>query len=395
MCFVRALLGLSLGLGVAACAHPSRLDPAPAAFASKGAFRGIQNARFYLDKDSSLLAAEGRRSVEREQVYLQRSGHAGPLPTAHYLALSGGGDDGAFGAGLLVGWTANGTRPNFKLVTGISTGALGAPFAFLGPEYDQGLTEVYTKITQADIFTKRPMIAAVTNDAVADTAPLYETISRYLDERMLQRIAQEYDNGRLLLIATTDLDLGKPVIWNIGAIAKSGDQNSLEIVRRVLIASASIPGVFPPVMLDIQADGQDYQEMHVDGGAIAQAFLYPPTIGVRRDGLPQRRRVAYIVRNGRLSAPPETVQRQTLSIAKRAVATLIASNGIGDMYRIYATTKRDGVNFNLAYIDADFREEYVGPFDQTYMGKLFEYGRVQALAGYRWKKGPPGMGGAL
>ena len=389
-----AAFALSLGWGVAACAYPGRLDPAPEAAASKGAFHGIANARFYGDKDAALMAAEGVRALEREQAYLRRSGHPGPLPTANYLALSGGGDDGAFGAGVLVGWTAHGTRPNFKLVTGISTGALGAPFAFLGPEYDAALAEVYTKTTQADVFTKRLIIAAVTDDALTDTAPLYQTISRYLDDRMLRRIGQEYDKGRLLLIATTDLDLGKPVIWNIGAIAKSGDPNSLELVKNILVASASIPGVFPPVMFDVQADGQSFQEMHVDGGATAQAFLYPPTVMVRRIGGLQRRRVAYIIRNGRLSPPSETVQRQTLSIAKRAVATLIASNGVGDLYRMYATTKRDGVEFNLAYIDADFREDYAGPFDQTYMGKLFDYGRLQAQSGYRWRKGPPGIGGA-
>jgi predicted acylesterase/phospholipase RssA len=140
-------------------------------------FRGISNARFYGEKDATLMAAEGVRSVEREQAHLRRTGHSGALPTANYLALSGGGDDGAFGAGLLVGWTAKGTRPKFKLVTGISTGALGAPFAFLGSESDAALTEVYTQITQADVFTQRMMIAAVTDEALADSTPLYLTFT--------------------------------------------------------------------------------------------------------------------------------------------------------------------------------------------------------------------------
>jgi hypothetical protein len=239
------------------------------------------------------------------------------------------------------------------------------------------------------------MVAALTDDALSDTAPLYQLISKYLDERMLQQIAREYDKGRLLLIATTDLDRGRPVIWNIGAIAKSGDSSALELVRRVLIASASIPGVFPPVMLNVRIGDQDFQEMHVDGGTIAQAFLYPPTLQIARTGAPTRRRVGYVIRNARLVSSPETVQRQTLAIAKRAVATLIASNGVGDVYRMYATAKRDGVKFNLGYIDSDFHEDYVGPFDNGYMRKLFDYGFQKAQHGYPWKKEPPRNAGVL
>ena len=251
------------------------------------------------------------------------------------------------------------------------------------------LRAVYTETSQKDIFTPRMVFAALTNDAMSDTTPLYRMISRYVDANLLARIAEEYRKGRLLLIATTNLDAGRPVIWNIGAIANSGHPQAIETIKRILLASASIPGAFPPVMFDVDVNGVPRQEMHVDGGAVAQVFLYPPTISVK--GGPKRKREAYIIRNGRFSVPWTTVDRQTLSIAGRAVNTMITSNGIGDLYRIYATTQRDGVDFNLAVIGPDFTVPYQTPFEQSYMRALFNYGYEAAIAGYKWRKTPPGL----
>jgi hypothetical protein len=304
----------------------------------------------------------------------------------NYLALSGGGDDGAFGAGLLVGWTAAGTRPKFKLVTGVSTGSLSAPFAFLGSEYDPALRAIYTDVTQKDIFAKRPIVAAVTEDAMTDSAPLHRMIEKYVDQALLRRIAAEYAKGRLLLILSTNLDAGRPVIWNIGAIAESGRPDALVLVQRVLLASASIPGVFPPVMFDVAVDGKRFQEMHVDGGAMAQLFIYPP--GARPGS--KRHRVAYVIRNGRFIPAWSQVDRQTLSVAMRAVSTLTAGSGIGDVYMAYALARRDHVDFNLASIGDDFTRPYQQPFEPSYMHALFDYAYQKALHGYPWQKAPPG-----
>jgi hypothetical protein len=229
----------------------------------------------------------------------------------------------------------------------------------------------------------------VLDDAMADNAPLYKMISTFVDDRMVARIAEEYKKGRLLLILTTNLDAGRPVVWNIGAIADSGRPEAKELIKRILLASAAIPAAFPPVLFDAEVNGQRFQELHVDGGAIAQTFLYPGalTAGANKVG---RRRIAYIIRDGRLFAPWQDVERKTVTIAGRAVATLIASNGIGDLYRIYATVRRDGVDFNLAYIDEDFTLPYKGPFDRDYMTALFDYGFQLGKRGYRWKKVPPG-----
>jgi hypothetical protein len=379
---------LMAAVGLAGCGHGERLAAAPADQLKHARVLGIANGRFFVDEPGAMVQ-EGLRSVQREASYHRTLGR--DLPPASFLALSGGGDDGAFGAGLLVGWSERGDRPSFKLVTGISTGALIAPFAFLGRDYDDALAKVFTTIDQKDILEKRFILAALTNDGLADTAPLYHLISRYLDEEMIARIVREYDRGRLLLIATTNLDAAQPVIWNIGAIAKSGHSESLGLIRRILLASASIPGAFPPVMFDVETSSGRRQELHVDGGAVAQAFLYPPSVSVRGAAVPSRRRTAYIIRNGRLAASPEQTKRRTLDIAGRAISTLIASNGVGDLYRMYATTRRDRVAYNLAYIGDDFTEAYPGLFDRTYMNKLYEYGRAKARAGYPWRNAPPGL----
>ena len=316
------------------------------------------------------------------------------LPEMRLLAVSGGGEDGAFGAGLLCGWTDQGTRPLFDLVTGVSTGALTAPFACLGPRYDAQLRTVYTETKPSDVLIKRAITAALFNDALSDNAPLFRTISRMLNEAMLADLAAAYDQGRLLFIGTTDLDAQQPVIWNIGAIARSGHPRALDTIRRVLLASAAIPGAFPPTMFDVTIDGVAYQEMHVDGGAFAQAFLYPAALTApRRErmkrNLPVPRAVAYVIRNGRLDPDWASVERNTLSIAGRAISTMIASSGYNDVLRMYYTTRQDGIGFRLAYIGTDFTMELPDPFDQDYMRTLFDYGYQKGRGGYKWASEPP------
>ena len=385
--FLPFIVLLGLNFIVVGCASTDRLPPVPLSIASKVNI-DIPDARFYPDTDAQRMAALGLQAYKRAQ-----AAHHGQLPTNYFLAISGGGDDGAFGAGLLAGWSARGDRPVFGLVTGISTGALSAPFAFLGKEYDVKLKQVYTNTNAGDIFNKRSLLAAVANDAMTDTTPLRNIIASFVDEAMIKRIAEEYAKGRLLLIMTTNLDQGRSVIWNIGAIAASEYPGKRDLIVEILRASAAIPGLFPPVMLDVSIDGKRYQEMHVDGGAVAQAFLYPPSLNLKTNsalhGI-QRKRVAYVLRNGRLFRSEENVKRQTLSIATQAISTMTATSGVNDTYRMYVTTKRDGVGFNFAYIDTDFTLPYKGPFDQGYMRALFEYGYEKGKAGYHWHKTPPG-----
>jgi predicted patatin/cPLA2 family phospholipase len=378
---------------LAGCSGPGREPPAPRELSEQITVLGIPNARFWPDTQGAALLREAQASLqlERRAAGLPPGSTEG-LPPANFLAISGGGDNGAFASGLLCGWQESGTIPSFKLVTGVSTGAMIAPFAFLGQPYHDKLCSMYTTIKPSDILESRGLPAAIFSDALADTTPLERLISNYVTEQTLADIAREYQKGRLLLIGTTNLDLQRPIIWNIGAIAASGRPEALDLVRKILRASAAIPGAFPPVMIDVEAAGRHYQEMDVDGGAVAQTFLYPPDLGVRvnlRSRENARERHAYIIRSGRLDPDWAATDRQFLTIVQRAIATMIHYSGYNDVLRIYATTQRDGVDYNLGYIEPDFPNTKHEEFDPKYLRALFDYGYAKARQGYKWHKAPP------
>jgi hypothetical protein len=212
---------------------------------------------------------------------------------------------------------------------------------------------------------------------------------------MMAGFAREYEKGRMLLIASTNLDARQTVIWNIGAIASSGQPGALELIHKILLASAAMPVGFPPVMMDVEVDGVAYQEMHVDGGAVAQLILYPPAVGEQAKAYMEqhhltRERHAYVIRNGKLTYDTTAVDRSTLTIAGQAVSTMISSSGINDLYRVYFICQEDGVDYNLAYIDSDFAVPSPDAlFDKVYMNALYDYGYNLAKSGYPWKKQPP------
>jgi hypothetical protein len=388
------LLLLAAIVCLSACSLPVRQPAVPQAWSEKAEVVGLPGVRYVVRAEMPGFAQDAMDSFYRERAYLAQQGRIGKLPPAIFLALSGGGDNGAFGAGLLCGWTVAGDRPAFKGVTGISTGALIAPFAFLGPKYDAALKEVYTQSAPHDILEARSVLAAIFEDALADNAPLGRLVKKHVTEDMLKEIAQEYAKGRLLLMATTNLDTRQAVIWNMGKIAASGRPKALELFHKIMLASAAIPGAFPPVMIDVEANGRRYQEMHVDGGATAQVFLYPPTLKVaklsKQHGIVRERRL-YVIRNARLDPDWAQVERRTLSIAGRAIDSLIQTQGIGDLYKIYAETQRDGIDFNLAYIPKSFSAPHKEDFDTDYMRKLFQTGYDLAVKGYPWEKLPPGL----
>lgn len=366
----------------------SRLPSVPTAVstAGKDLFLGIPNAKFLVGARDDDIRAEWI-ATERRRMAL------GLGERYHLLALSGGGEDGAFGAGLLYGWTRRGDRPVFDMVTGVSTGALMAPFAFLGSAHDEGLKRVYTTIDKNDILSERPLVAGLLSDALSDTAPLMALIDRSLTDSMIREIGREYRRGRFLLIGTTNLDLGRQVIWNIGAIAEAGRPEADRAIRRILLASAAIPAIFPPVLFDAEIDGEKRQELHVDGGASAQLFLYPAGVTVRQvpADIARRRRTAWIIRNGRTRPLPMETPRSFRDIATRSIATMIGANGVGDIYRAYQQTQRDGVDFNLAFITSGFDRTTDVPFDRDYMNALFEFAMRRMMEGRVWVKKPPGF----
>ena len=373
------------------CATATRREAVPAALQAEAIVSGFPSGIRYFPRDAGHVAEFERDWLDaqkRERAALRAQGKPDRLPPAAYLAISGGGDNGAFGAGLLCGWTQDGTRPRFKLVTGVSTGALIAPFAFLGEAYDDRLKSLYTSVSSQDIAKTRSLLSVLYGDAMADTTPLWNLLRKYITQEMLDAIAAEHEKGRILLVATTNLDVRRAVIWNITEIAATKAPGALDLVRKILIASAAIPGTFPPVMIDVEVKGKPYQEMHVDGGTATQVFVYPAAIQLPE--LASRERKLYIIRNARLDPEWAQVDRRTLPIAFRAITCLIQNQGIGDLYRIFAIAQRDRVDYNLAFIPATFDVPHTADFDPAYMKALFEVGQRMAGKGQDWwYKRPP------
>jgi predicted acylesterase/phospholipase RssA len=379
---------------VGGCAGAPERTPVPLELIRQAAIPGIPDARFFGDvlPDFALRRLETATDAELARDF------EGIYGKAHsYLAISGGGANGAYGAGFLAGWAAAGTRPEFSMVTGISTGALTAPFAFLGDDYDDELKTLYTTTTTRDIAQKKGVIAGFFSEAMADTKPLRALIERYITAEVIAAIAAEHRRGRRLWIGTANLDVGRPVIWNLGAIAASDYAEKARLIYDVLQASAAIPVAFPPVLVPVEAGGRSYDEMHVDGGTSQQVFVYPAAMDwprilgrLKAVGRPS----VYVIRNAFLDADFNGVQRKILPIASRSISSLIRTQGLGDLYQIYALCLRDGNDFKLAYIPADFTEVAAEDFDPVYMSKLYEVGYDAARNGYDWRTAPPGFGTA-
>jgi hypothetical protein len=312
-----------------------------------------------------------------------------------HLVLSGGGANGAFGAGFLNGWTQSGKRPLFKIVTGVSTGALMAPYAFLGPEFDDALREYYTNTSSRNVFQMLSIIPQLLGgESLADSGPLRATIEQSVDDALLRAIAREHRSGRRLYIGTVDLDAQFFVVWNMGAIAASGQPGALELFRNVMLASASIPIAFPPVFIDVEAGGRRFDEMHVDGAVVANLFYSGGVFNFRRAregvGRGQGREEIYIVHNGQLLPVPGTTNRSLRSIGTRAFTAAAKSATMGDLFRIFAFSLRDDAGYH--WITIPNGVELVGDetFDPVAMRRLYDIGFGKSRDGPRWETAPPG-----
>ncbi|GJD95597.1 patatin-like phospholipase family protein [Methylobacterium iners] len=294
-----------------------------------------------------------------------------------WLVLSGGGENGAFAAGLLQGWTESGSRPEFGIVTGVSTGAMIAPFAFLGASGDEAIAKAYTEVSAADVFE-----FGATNEALTDTWPLKRRIERSVTANLLKAVAAEHDKGRRLLVATTAVDGERPVLWDMGAIAKAANDpkdrpKALDLFRSVVLASSAVPGVFPPVMIDATGpDGKAFQEMHADGGTMAPYYLAPEASLLDADGgglrLPTR--TIYVVVNNKLTPDFQVAARSTLSILGRSMSAAIKAQTRAALALSKSFAERRGLDLRVAQIDGRFTKSSSAPFDQGYMKALFAHG---------------------
>jgi len=382
--------GLGVGLMfLCGCVGPITTRQVPAPLVAHAKIPGYDGIRYGYDHTEMEFVADYQTAMGAAQ-----PGDDGVA----VLALSGGGANGAFCAGILCGWTDIGRRPNFQVVTGVSTGALAAPFAFLGPAYDDRLIGAYTTISDRDIFLPHFVSSAFNlfrGDSLADTKPLTQTLSRFVDQKMLDDIAAEYRRGRRLYVCTTELASGRAVFWNLTAVAASGRPDALPLFIKILTASASIPIVFPPQYFEVEAGQRRYTEMHVDGGLSRQVFIHMhgarAGLAPKPDGKPVPL-TAYIICNTKITPEYEPIRPSLLPIALRTVNALLRAEAIGDLHRIYIQTTTEQAGFRLAAIPEDFSMQHQGTFDPKFMKDLFNLGRQLAQSGQLWRDQPPTMG---
>ncbi len=354
-------------------------------------------------------APHARFWVDGGRDELQAFLHSTPLSSAilstgrfDILAISGGAYDGAYGAGVINGWTASGTRPRFTIVTGVSAGALIAPFAFLGPEYDNRAAEAFTSGVASVLGDVGGALSLLgTPDLRRQT--LSDLVEKHIDRTMLEAIAAEHAKGRHLLVVTTNLDAQRSVVWDMGAIAASRSPDALQLFKDVLVASASIPGIFAPTYIEVEANGHRFREMHVDGGATTQVFIVPDIILATGMGIANPKRApthVWVIINNHITPQFEVVESGVLSTISRSFSTLIKNSAKTTLFATsrYLWKKQ----FNLTYIDSRFDEglkAYAGPnvkpgFNEAYMKALYRYGYEKARTSELWTHQVPLPGGA-
>jgi hypothetical protein len=306
-----------------------------------------------------------------------------PVCDMSFLVISGGGSRGAFGAGWLSGWSDSGTRPTFRLVTGISTGALTAPFAFLGEAYDDVLEELYTLYSTTNILDP---------SHPNDNSRLRSILKKYIGQAEIQKIADEYRKGRRLVVGTTWLDVLRPVAWDLSAIAASGSSESLDTMLDVMLASAGVPGLLPPVLFESTMRGSTYGELHADGGLAKLEFLEPiaARIGaalskVGRTGPT----MVYILHNDRVAPAVAEVKIDPNAIISSALLSLFRSNGFYALNNKFNESRIDGEIYQLTYIPASFTQRPREVFDIHYMRALFTLAHDTAKEGPDWQSQPP------
>ena len=367
---------------VAGCASLPR-TPYGVADAPSARVLNLTELRRYADEPASTFRQDRHQAVLR-----------GPRT---YLALSGGGADGAYGAGVLNGWTEAGTRPSFSIVSGVSTGALIAPFAFLGPGHDATLRDLYTSGVAESLLDAPSPFNAIFGAGLFGNKRLRELVANYIDADFVASVATEYAKGRLLLIVTTNLDSQRTAIWDMGRIASLRTPEALNLFRDVVAASASLPVVFPPMLVTAEANGRIFQEMHVDGGVTAPVLTLPEAFLLRDAKLAKTGDKAsdlqlYILINNKVEPEFQLVANSTIEIAARSSSTIVKTQTRSILYSTYDFTRRNKFGFNLTYIEGRIPAATSSGFDTAYMRGLFQYGYERARSGQAWSKSPPSDG---
>lgn len=339
---------------------------------------GYHDIRFYADMPDRELAAQ--------------VGHFVPLGTganarATWLVLSSGGPAGAFGAGVLTGWSERGDRPRFDLVTGISAGALIAPFAFVGPSADAELAHLFTVASVGQLNRSRSLLAGVFGQGAIPRRPFRALIDAHLSEDLIDRIAARHRAGARLLVVTTNLDAQRSVVWDIGAIAVSDGPDKMRLIGDVLEASASIPAIFPPVRIAVTGNGNSFEEMHADGGAMRQVYLFPDAFRIDAC-LSGMRPDIYAIVNAELAPSFSVVPQQSIRVAERSLSSLEKSSASRGVAELAEFARQNRATFRVAYIDRTIPADHRIPFDPEFMRRAFALGQGKGRGG-EWECGPP------
>jgi hypothetical protein len=385
---------VATALGLAGCGALPR-NAVPVEQMGTAIVPDLPDVRAPAGRPDAAMQRDLSRSFEQESATEFPVGPDGVVHYAH-LALSGGGANGAFGAGFVVGWSNTGKRPPFKIVTGVSTGALMAPFVFAGPEYDAALTEFYTTTSSLNIFRMLSIVPQLLGgESLADSGPLRLMIERQVDAELLRRIAAAHNGGRRLYIATADLDSQRVWVWNMGLIAASGRPEAARLFQQIMLASASVPIAFPPVFFQVEAGGRRFDEMHVDGGVGVRVFfsggVFSFTAAREGVGRGAGREEVYIIHNGQLLPSPEATPRSLRGIGLRSFESASKSAVVGDLFRIYVVTLREQAGFNWITIPEDVDLAGNELFDPMKMRELYELGHQRARADSPWVTDPPGL----
>jgi len=362
-------------MALVGCAALPRRDAPPTLF-SRATPVGFSSEVRFLSADRASVESKSAANLPR----LKGSSKDGIVRA---LVLSGGGAGGAFGAGALVGLSRRHERPQYDLVTGVSAGALIAPFAFLGPKWDSQLTEAFTS-GRGERMSLGGLLA-VPFGARRRSAALSSLVDHYVTSDLIKAVAEETASGRLLWVATTDLDKEETVIWDLGAIAARGGEPARKLFRDVLVASASIPGVFDPVLIHVQEAGVSYDEMHVDGSASTSLFVAPVAASfalLDQHSLDGAR--VYVLINGQIIDAPATtpfklgpIVSRTLSVALKHMsrAQVVAVNQFAEKYRM---------SVQSTYLPFDYPKYSLADFRASAMQAIFNYGAQCAKSGRLW-----------
>lgn len=370
---------LPLMLFFSACSTKQRdFPPSPAENYTKATIMGYKNIRYWGDETADYTYT--RSNIKRLEA--NKSFHK----RIDILALSGGAEDGAYGAGFLKGWSERGDRPQFTVVTGISTGALMAPFAFLGSKYDTVLQRLYTESSQKNIILFSP-VEALFGASLGDSAPLKKILTEEINNVFVAELATEAKKGRLLQIGTTNLDAQRPVIWDITKIALSGRSDAPKLIRDIILASSSIPGAFPPVLIDVVINGKRHEEVHVDGGVTRQIFVYPRDMDIQKlqrmlNIHPQKN--MWLIRNTKVDPVYTPVSLSLTDIAKRSFYTLTKYHGVGDLVNITSLAKRDGFHVYITNVPKSFDVPLEDVIDKKYMNALYQVGYEKGRSKSAW-----------